>query len=105
GHRGSLGDRGRRGRGGQRAGFGSDVDFLGVILSSAGLAGLTYGFIKAGQDGWTDAAALGTIAAGVVVLAVLVAWERWLTGRNRSGGAGSPRGGAIRPLIELRLFR
>src|SRR6266536_954716 len=67
------------------------VDIGGVILSSAGLAGLTYGFIKAGQDGWTDAAALVTIAAGVVVLAVLVAWESWLTGRNRST-AGSVRG-------------
>jgi MFS transporter, DHA2 family, multidrug resistance protein len=71
------------------------VDVLGVILSSAGLTGLTYGFIKAGQDGWTDAAALATIAAGVVVLGVLVAWERWLTARA----------GRIRPLIELRLFR
>jgi MFS transporter, DHA2 family, multidrug resistance protein len=71
------------------------VDVLGVILSSAGLTGLTYGFIKAGQDGWTDAAALGTIAAGVVVLAGLVVWERWLTARA----------GRIRPLIELRLFR
>ncbi len=81
------------------------VDFLGVILSSAGLAGLTYGFIKAGQDGWTDAAALGTIAAGVAVLAVLVAWERWLTGRNRGDDAGNLRGGKVRPLIELRLFR
>jgi EmrB/QacA subfamily drug resistance transporter len=81
------------------------VDFLGVILSSAGLAGLTYGFIKAGQDGWTDAVALGTIAAGVAVLAVLVAWERWLTGRNRSDDAGNLRGGKVRPLIELRLFR
>jgi MFS transporter, DHA2 family, multidrug resistance protein len=84
------------------------VDYLGVILSSAGLAGLTYGFIKAGQDGWTDAAALGTIAAGVAVLAVLVAWERWLTGRNARDEAGSARGGrrvSIRPLIELRLFR
>ena len=79
------------------------VDILGVILSSAGLAGLTYGFIKAGQDGWTDGAALGTIAAGVAVLAVFVAWERWLTGR--SGEDGSYRGGKIRPLIELRLFR
>jgi MFS transporter, DHA2 family, multidrug resistance protein len=71
------------------------VDVLGVILSSAGLTGLTYGFIKAGQDGWTDTAALATIAAGVVVLGVFVAWERWLTGRA----------GRIRPLIELRLFR
>jgi EmrB/QacA subfamily drug resistance transporter len=81
------------------------VDVLGVILSSAGLAGLTYGFIKAGQDGWTDAAALGTIAAGVVVLAVFVAWENWLTGRSRGAAAGPFRGGTVRPLIELRLFR
>jgi MFS transporter, DHA2 family, multidrug resistance protein len=81
------------------------IDIVGVILSSAGLAGLTYGFIKAGQDGWTDAAALATIAVGAVVLAALVAWERWLTGRDRTGSGGSLRGGAIRPLIELRLFR
>src|SRR5207253_5282284 len=58
-----------------------------------------------GQDGWTGAAALGTIAAGAAVLAVLVAWERWLTGRSRAGSGGSLRGGVIRPLIELRLFR
>src|SRR5256886_1350106 len=81
------------------------IDVAGVILSSAGLAALTYGFIKAGQDGWTDATALGTIAAGAAVLAGLVAWERWLTGRNRAGNGGSLRGGVIRPLIELRLFR
>jgi len=81
------------------------VDVLGVILSSAGLAGLTYGFIKAGQDGWTDAGTLATIAAGAVVLTVLVAWERWLTGRRRSGDDGNLRGGKVRPLIELRLFR
>src|SRR5579862_4638675 len=81
------------------------VDILGVVLSSAGLAGLTYGFIKAGQDGWTDAAALGTIAAGVAVLAVLVGWERWLTGRWQAGAGDDLRGGKVRPLIELRLFR
>ena len=71
------------------------LDAGGVLLSSAGLAGLTYGFIEAGQKGWTDTAALTTIAAGVVVLAVFVAWERWLT----------RRAGSVRPLIELRLFR
>jgi len=106
------------------------VDVLGVILSSAGLAGLTYGFIKAGQDGWTDAAALATIAAGVAVLAALVGWERWLTARwlagpvlakdglakdgqaedgqaedGQAAGADDLRGGKVRPLIELRLFR
>ncbi len=85
------------------------VDILGVILSSAGLTGLTYGFIKAGQDGWTDAAALATIAGGVALLAVFVAWERWLTGRNGPGVDGADAGdrsrGTVRPLIELRLFR
>jgi EmrB/QacA subfamily drug resistance transporter len=71
------------------------IDGGGVLLSSAGLVGLTYGFIRAGQDGWTDALALVTIFAGVVVLGVFVAWERWLT----------QRAGTVRPLIELRLFR
>jgi DHA2 family multidrug resistance protein-like MFS transporter len=86
------------------------VDVLGVILSSAGLAGLTYGFIKAGQDGWTDATALATMAAGVAVLAALVGWERWLTRRWLAGDGQTAdgddlRGGKVRPLIELRLFR
>jgi MFS transporter, DHA2 family, multidrug resistance protein len=71
------------------------VDVGGVLLSSAGLTGLTYGFIQADQDGWTDTAALAAIAAGLVVLGVFVAWERWLT----------RRAGTVRPLIELRLFR
>jgi EmrB/QacA subfamily drug resistance transporter len=71
------------------------LDAGGVLLSSAGLAGLTYGFIEAGQNGWSDTAALTTIAAGVAVLAAFVAWERWLT----------RRAGSVRPLIELGLFR
>jgi len=71
------------------------VDVVGVLLSSAGLVGLTYGFIRAGQDGWTDTGAMAAIFAGAAVLGVFVAWERWLTRRTRS----------IRPLIELRLFR
>jgi MFS transporter, DHA2 family, multidrug resistance protein len=71
------------------------IDVGGVLLSSAGLTGLTYGFIRAGQGGWTDALALAAIFAGVLVLAVFVAWERWLTRHAVS----------VRPLIELRLFR
>jgi MFS transporter, DHA2 family, multidrug resistance protein len=73
------------------------LDLVGVLISSGGLIALTYGFIKAGQDGWTDAAALATIAAGAVVLAGLIGWERRLTaGRTKS---------RVRPLIELPLFR
>jgi DHA2 family multidrug resistance protein-like MFS transporter len=71
------------------------LDAGGVLLSSAGLAGLTYGFIEAGQKGWTDTGALTTIVAGLAVLAGFVTWERWLT----------RRAGSVRPLIELRLFR
>src|SRR6202035_4473146 len=44
------------------------LDAGGVLLSSAGLAGLTYGFIEADQDGWTETRALGAIAAAAAVL-------------------------------------
>ena len=79
------------------------VDWAGVLISSAGLIALTYGVIKAGQDGWTDATALATIAAGAVALAGLIGWEHRLTrsGENRAGDTPS----GVRPLIELPLFR
>ncbi len=64
-------------------------DPLGMILSSAGLAGVTYGVIAAGRHGWTDPAAIVTLAAGGAVLAAFALWER----RVRS------------PLIDMRLFR
>ena len=58
-----------------------------------GLVALTYGFIKAGQDGWSDATAVALIAAGVVVLALLPLVERRIASR---GG---------QPLADLQLFR
>jgi EmrB/QacA subfamily drug resistance transporter len=71
------------------------VDLIGVLVSSAGLIALTYGFIKAGESGWGDATALGTIAGGVVLLALFVRWERRLTGAGEGG---------TQPLVELALF-
>ena len=68
------------------------IDVPGIILSSLGLAGLTYGCIKAGQDGWSDPAALATILAGALVLALFVLWER------RAGRRGQA-------LVQLELFR
>jgi MFS family permease len=69
------------------------IDVTGLVVSSAGLVALTYGFIKAGQDGWGDVTAVVLIAAGVVALALLPLVE----------GRAARRGG--QPLADLRLFR
>jgi len=70
------------------------LDLLGVLISSAGLTALTYGVIKAGQDGWDDVTAVATMSAGAVVLAGFVAAERAVARR-----------GNVQPLVDLRLFR
>jgi EmrB/QacA subfamily drug resistance transporter len=69
------------------------LDITGIVTSSAGLTGLTYGFIQAGRGSWTDATALATMAAGAALLVALVWWERFVT---RRGG---------QPLVDLPLFR
>ena len=69
------------------------LDLVGVASSVAGLVGLTYGLIEAGQHGWGDLPALVSIAAGLAVLAGFVGWQRTLA--RRPGG---------RPLIEPALF-
>jgi DHA2 family multidrug resistance protein-like MFS transporter len=63
------------------------LDVTGVAISSAGLAGLTYGFIRAGGSGWTDAAALAAMIAGAAVLGAFVAWERRVSRRFAAPGA------------------
>ena len=77
-----------------RAGERPGIDLVGVALSIAGLVGLTYGLISAGQDGWTDATALTSMIAGIAVLGGFFAWERRL---NRQPGG--------QPLLDLSLFR
>jgi MFS transporter, DHA2 family, multidrug resistance protein len=70
------------------------LDPAGIAASSGGLAVLIYGFIAAGQYGWTSAIAICAMAAGVAVLAAFAAWELHLT--RRPGG---------QPLVDLSLFR
>jgi DHA2 family multidrug resistance protein-like MFS transporter len=70
------------------------IDTGGIVISSAGLTALTYGFIRAGQDGWTDALTLATMLAGAVVIAGFAWWERFVA--RRGGG---------QPLVDLPLFR
>ncbi|HLX49236.1 MAG TPA: MFS transporter [Streptosporangiaceae bacterium] len=68
------------------------MDLPGVVIAGLGLTALTYGFIKAGENGWSDVTSLATIAAGLVVLVLFVAWELRL--RARRG----------QPLVDLSLF-
>jgi MFS transporter, DHA2 family, multidrug resistance protein len=69
------------------------LDLVGVVLSAGGLVAITYGLIKAGEDGWGSSSALVPLIGGILVLVGFFLWERWL-GR-RPGGE---------PLIDLGLF-
>jgi MFS transporter, DHA2 family, multidrug resistance protein len=69
------------------------IDVAGVLLSSIGLTAVTYGTIEASQDGWVSATVLGCIAAGLVALAVFIAWEFAVARRGKQS------------LIDLSLFR
>lgn len=64
------------------------LDIPGALLSSAGLAGVIYGFIAAGRHGWGVAPTWLPIVAGLAVLACFAAWEKHTD----------------HPLIELSLF-
>ncbi|MGN6793733.1 MAG: DHA2 family efflux MFS transporter permease subunit [Streptosporangiaceae bacterium] len=75
----------------------SRIDATGIVMSSAGLTALTYGLIKAGDDGWSDTIAIVTMVAGVVALAAFAGWERLV---SRSGRRARDR----LPLVDLRLF-
>ncbi len=72
------------------------VDITGIGVSSVGLALLTYGLIRAGDNGWGDATAIATMAAGLVALAAFAAWERRISIRQADRRA--------LPLVDLRLF-
>ena len=69
------------------------IDYVGVLLSSAGLTALSYGLIEAGQRGWGQATDIAYMVAGALVLVGFVAWER-VVSRRRAG----------RPLVDLTLF-
>jgi EmrB/QacA subfamily drug resistance transporter len=70
------------------------LDPLGIATSCGGLAVLIYGFIAAGQYGWSSPTAIIGMVAGVALLAAFAAWELHLTRR--------PDG---QPLVDLSLFR
>lgn len=48
------------------------LDFLSVLLSTAGFGGILYGFSTAGTDGWDDKIVLGTLIIGVICLVTFI---------------------------------
>ncbi|MDX2971986.1 DHA2 family efflux MFS transporter permease subunit [Kribbella solani] len=64
------------------------IDWLGIVLSSTGLAALVYGVTKAGESSWGDATTVLFLGLAVVLIAGFLFWQR----RSRE------------PLIQLRLF-
>ena len=52
------------------------MDWAGTVLASAGLFAIVYGFSHAELAGWTAALTIGSLAAGVILLAAFVLAER-----------------------------
>jgi EmrB/QacA subfamily drug resistance transporter len=65
------------------------LDIPGLVLAAVGAFGVTWGLVRASAAGWGSAEVIGTMLAGVAVLASFLAWER----RSRT------------PMLPLALFR
>jgi EmrB/QacA subfamily drug resistance transporter len=52
------------------------LDLGGVALVSAGLFALTFGLVRGGALGWTSATVLGSLVAGVALLAAFARYEQ-----------------------------
>ncbi|MYN06283.1 MFS transporter [Pseudoduganella aquatica] len=63
-------------------------DLAGALSSTVGMGALVYGVVRSAGTGWSDAATLASVTAGVLSLAVFVQVER----------------GAAQPIMPLRLF-
>ena len=65
------------------------LDLGGLALAGAGLLGLTWGLVRANSVGWGSAEVIGTLGAGVVLLAGFCWWEHRIS----------------EPMVSLSLFR
>jgi EmrB/QacA subfamily drug resistance transporter len=66
------------------------IDYVGVLLSIAGLVSLVFGIVQGGDgDSWLSLGVLGPILGGLVILAAFVAYEARIQ----------------HPSLDVRLFR
>jgi DHA2 family multidrug resistance protein-like MFS transporter len=68
------------------------IDALGILLSSFGLTGITYGAIQAESSSWSDPKVVASLVAGAVLTLLFVAWERRTILNHKE------------PLVDLGLF-
>jgi len=66
-----------------------ELDLPGLVLAAAGLLGITFGIVRGEVLGWTSATVVGSLSAGVVLVAAFLVWE------SR----------AAAPMLPLRFFR
>jgi EmrB/QacA subfamily drug resistance transporter len=64
------------------------LDLIGLVLATAGVLSIVWGVVHGADDGWTSGGVLGSLVAGLVLLAAFVGWER------RTAA----------PMLPLRLF-
>jgi EmrB/QacA subfamily drug resistance transporter len=66
-----------------------ELDLPGLVLGGLGLLGVVYGIVRGNELGWTSAAIVAAIGAGLALLVAFAAWERR----------------APHPMLPLRFFR
>jgi EmrB/QacA subfamily drug resistance transporter len=64
------------------------LDLLGLVLATSGVLSVVWGVVHGADDGWTSVGVLGSLVAGVVLLAAFLGWERR----------------TVAPMLPLRLF-
>ncbi|MFZ0668315.1 MAG: MFS transporter [Acidimicrobiales bacterium] len=52
------------------------LDIIGAITSTLGVAGIAFGLVEAGTDGWGSSTTVGSLVAGAVLLFAFVRHER-----------------------------
>ncbi|MGW1748768.1 DHA2 family efflux MFS transporter permease subunit [Streptomyces sp. NPDC002092] len=52
------------------------LDLVGLVLAAFGVTGLAWAPVRAPQEGWGSAEVLTALAAGIVLLAAFLLWER-----------------------------
>jgi len=88
------------------------LDLVAAALIGGGAVAVVWGLIREGDEGWTSATALATLALGLAMIAAFVVWEARATApmlpvhlfRNRSFTAGNVTGFLMSGTISSAVF-